>query len=153
MAATGPVITMRQSGRGDMGAIEDRHKNVGRFTLDVPRFALVYYRAICGQSHDDDTAPTGTNPLVFRVDSAARLSNIGGDGAGDPPGELIPFSFLVHTTPGFGVGNADINVKITDDEFDSRQMRRGDYLVALWTNPETDGSLRWHLEVGLVELT
>ena len=153
----GPVRSFTQSGRSNMGSIGARFNNIGRFWMPVPKFVLVYYRAIVGQYATPSTAPqiatpTGVDDLIFRVDHAERLSDIGGDGSGGAGTELIKFSFLIRKSPGFGVGNADLNVRLTDEEMQAGAMQAGDVCVALWTNPETTGDLRWCLDVGLAEL-
>ena len=153
----GPIQSWTQGGRRNMGSIEARYENVGRFTLDVPRFVLVYYRARAGQAWDPSTAPavtppTGTNDLEVRLDHAGRLSDITGDGVGADPSVMIQHSYLIHKSPGFGIGKADLNVRLTDEEMQAGALYRGDYCVFIWTNPENDRSLRWNLDVGLAEL-
>ncbi len=152
----GVIRSFPQQGRGNMGSLESRYTNIGRFTLDVPRFVLVYYRAIVGQygapSDVPVTAPTGAADLEFRIDHASRISDTGGDGSGGAGTEIINYSFLIHKSPDFGVGNEDLDIRLRDEQMQAGQMSRGDYAVALWTNPETAGDLRWTLEVGLAEL-
>jgi len=153
----GRLKRFAQGGRGDMGTVEARFKNTGRFTMDVPQFVLVSYKAILGQYAAPNTSPaietpTGKADLSFLIDHAQRLSDTGGDGAGGAGTEISSYAFEVHRSINFGVDNANLNVRLDELEMRAGTMFRGDWLVANWTNPETTGDLRWHLEVVLAEL-
>lgn len=152
----GPIRRFEQSGTGNMGSIENRYSGICRFRLPVPHWVLVYYRVVLGQSQDPTsgtpvTAPTGTADLEVRVDHGARGRSLGGDGTDGTPVEVIPYSFIMHKSLKVGVGNANINVRFTDEEMQANTMTENDWAVFVWPNPETDGSLKWTLEAGLAE--
>lgn len=153
----GEIHSFRQSGVGDMGSVEKRYNGVGRFRLNVKRWVVVYYRIRFGQAWDPTsgaavTAPTLNANFAMRVDHRARTREIGGDGTDGTPVEVIPWSFAIHKSDAVGATATDVNVRLTDEEMQANIMTREEWAVATWTNPHSDGSLKWFLEVGLAAL-
>ena len=149
----GEIVPFPQGGNGNMGDLENRYRPIGRAALTVDRFVMVYYRLLFSASNDDAATPTLNADLEFRIDHRARHGPIGGDGAGGSPGEGIRFSFLITKSPNMGFGGTlDKNYRLTDQEMQAGSMARGDAVVALWTNPHSDSSLHWDLDIGLAPL-
>lgn len=137
-----------------MGTIEGRFKARGRFSLNTDHWTLVSFHAHFGHAEDEvaDVAAAGAD-LTIRVDSAWRLSDTLGDGAGSGTGEKPMFQWLIHTAKNLGAGAGaknDYFYRLTTDEMIAHERSRGDVIVFIWDSPDSGAiAQRWELEVDL----
>ncbi len=137
----------------DMGAIINRFDRRGRFSLDADRWTLVSFHAQFGHAEDEAGAVATTgNDLTIRVDHAWRMTDPGGEGAGGVD-ESTMYAWLIHTAKNLGAGadaKSDYFYRLTADEMLAHERDRGDEIVFIWSNPDTNAiDQRWELEVNL----
>lgn len=139
-----------QHGVSNMGSLTARGSGVGRFTMDADLFAIRSFRIQFGKAYDAASAvSSSTANLEVRIDNPNRISEPLG-------GESTLYATLVRRIKELGAGgatidNTDANVRFTRDEMDTFAIRRGEYFVFLWTNPDDgNGRQRWDIAVDLV---
>lgn len=125
------IVPQSYGGTANMGTIPTydgtETTRVGRFSLDVDVWCLVFARA-------HFLGGTGTATMTLYVDS--RL------------GRNHDSNLWAWTSAGT-TGN-DVNFRIVPEELMHWSFRRGDELVFTWTNPDT-GNMAWGLEVALAD--
>jgi len=128
------VVLAPQTGTANMGDVTDEASPCRFWLPGVPRFALVSLRALF-------VGGTGTAELLIRKDHS-RGSN---------------FDFKDWRISDAGTdGTARVSFRIPEDEiyhyiYDMNpQNAIQDQLVVTWTNPDS-GTMRWSLEVGLID--
>ena len=134
-----PLIIQRAAGTGNMDAVaglggqtETTNARVARFGLpgtpQLARYALVFARVHFGG------AATGTDTLWLKRDSRH--------------GPSWDSTLRYWTTAGIESveGDADLNLRIPEEELPHWTFECGDELVFEWANP---GTIPWGIEVGL----
>lgn len=118
------VVTMRDSGTGNMGDVSDEENEVGRFELEDD-YLIEFVRITF-------TGGTGDATCTMYIDSAAGSQ----------------FDHPLHEWENAGTGNPCI-LRLDKEAARKYRLCDGDDLVFEWTNPDA-GNMQWAIEIGVV---
>lgn len=136
-----------QSGVTDLAVIERPTGNVGRFAMEpAQKFVLTGFDMIFGDTADADAAAGGGLLTLYRHNS--EQGDLEGLGASST--ELVKNVFWIQEWGDAGITRNRLSFTARPERFLANLLFfPGDHALFNWTNPETDGTLTWSIDVYL----